>query len=341
MPYRYIRACICLLCGLVIVARSNHAAAQQGPDAHSGAGAAAGDAAGPASSRTRQSLDDAWWTGPLLAPSAATLPTGHFLVEPYLYDVTSPHTNGYGSLTYALYGLTDRLTLGLIPTFGFNVVDGGANSSGIGAGDVTVQAQYRLMQFEPGGWVPTTSVVVQETLPTGKFDRLGNRPGDGFGSGAYTTTLALYSQMYFWLPNGRILRTRFDVSRAFPGTADVDDVSVYGTGQGFRGRARPGKSLYFDSSWEYSLTKNWVLALDLTWRHDGNTFVTGRNILDPASKPGDIRFDSGSSNAFGYAPAVEYSWTENLGMLVGVRVIAAHHNAPATVTPAIGINYVH
>jgi hypothetical protein len=30
----------------------------------------------------RQSLDDAWWTGPMLAPSAATLLQGHFLIEP-------------------------------------------------------------------------------------------------------------------------------------------------------------------------------------------------------------------------------------------------------------------
>lgn len=28
----------------------------------------------------RQPLDDAWWTGPMLAPSAATLPRGHFRV---------------------------------------------------------------------------------------------------------------------------------------------------------------------------------------------------------------------------------------------------------------------
>ena len=40
----------------------------------------------PAPSTFRQSRDDAWWTGPLLAASAATLPQGHFLVEPYLYD---------------------------------------------------------------------------------------------------------------------------------------------------------------------------------------------------------------------------------------------------------------
>src|SRR5262245_45256764 len=34
----------------------------------------------------RQSRDDAWWTGPLLAASPVTLPPGHFLIEPYLYD---------------------------------------------------------------------------------------------------------------------------------------------------------------------------------------------------------------------------------------------------------------
>ena len=35
----------------------------------------------------RQSFDDAWFTGPMLAPNASTLPRGHFLIEPYLYDV--------------------------------------------------------------------------------------------------------------------------------------------------------------------------------------------------------------------------------------------------------------
>ena len=43
----------------------------------------------PPRSGARQSLDDAWWTGPMLAPSANTLPQGHFLIEPYLYDVTT------------------------------------------------------------------------------------------------------------------------------------------------------------------------------------------------------------------------------------------------------------
>lgn len=135
----------------------------------------------------------------MLAPSAATLPRGHFLIEPYLFDVIAAHSNGFGSLTYVNYGLADKLTVGLIPTAGFNKISNGPSSSEVGLGDVTFEAQYRLAQFHAGSRIPTTSLAVQETLPTGKYDRLGDRPSDGLGSGAYTTTLALYSQTYVWL----------------------------------------------------------------------------------------------------------------------------------------------
>jgi Putative MetA-pathway of phenol degradation len=310
--------------------------------------AAAQNASPP--SETRQSLNDTWWTGPMLAASASTLPRGHVLLEPYLFDVIVlgrfdrdgarrdvPRAHGVGSLTYMLYGLTDRFTAGLIPTAGFNMRTGTASSSGPGMGDLTLSAQYRLSQFRPGHRIPTISVVLQETLPTGKYHRL-DRGNDGFGSGAHTTKLALYLQHYFWLPNERILRTRLDVSHAFSNSVYVEDVSVYGTEKGFRGRAHPGSSFFIDSSWEYSLKRNLVLALDVTYGHDRNTRVIGRNISLP--DPPRVQFDSGSRDAFGLAPAIEYSWNANIGVLLGVRIIPAGRNVSATVTPAIAINYV-
>jgi hypothetical protein len=299
----------------------------------------------------RQSLDDAWWTGPMLAPSAATLPRGHFLIEPYLYDVivqgqydsngtrhSAPHANGFGSLTYMNYGLANRVTVGLIPTVGYNDVSKGPSSGGVRLGDFTVQVQYRITQFQEGHWVPTTSIALQETLPTGKYDRLGNRPSDGFGSGAYTTTLAFYSQTYFWLPNRRILRMRFNVLPAISSNVRLRDASVYGTGTGFRGQAMPGSSVFVNMSWEYSLTRRWVLALDATYRHQGNTPVNGYNISSPMQP---VHFDSGSSDAFGLAPAIEYSWKRNLGVLLGARFIPAGRNVNATISPAIAINFVN
>lgn len=279
----------------------------------------------------------------MLAPSAATLPRGHVLIEPYLYDVISPHSHGFGSLTYVNYGLVDRVTVGMIPTAGFNKVSNGPSSSGVGLGDLTLQTQYRLTKFHEGSWIPTTSVAVQETLPTGKFDRLGDRPGDGLGSGAFTTTLALYSQTYFWLPNHRILRMRFNLSEAFSSNVNIKDVSVYGTEAGFRGHAEPGNSFVVDASFEYSLTRRWVLALDVTYRHNGNTRVIGFDVpsRNRVQNPSGIQTDSGSSEAFGFAPAIEYSWKSNLGVLLGTRAILAGHRTTASITPAVAINFVH
>ena len=310
----------------------------------------------PSPCASRHPMNDAWWTGPMLANTAATAPRGHYLLEPYLFDVTTqgsysphgarqsaPHANSYGSLTYLVYGLTNTWGVGLIPTFGYAQVSDGPGSSGVRMGDWTLQVQHRLSQFEPCRRVPTVSIAVQQTLPTGRYDRLGSRLSNGFGAGAYTTNVALYSQMYFWMPNRRILRMRLNVSEARSSTVTLKDASVYGTGSGFRGNAMPGDSQFVDAAWEYSVTRNWVLALDATYRHNGNTRVTGSYVAwaGVPQSPSPVLMNSGPSDAWGLAPAVEYNLSPTIGVLLGVRLIPAGRNTADTITPAIAINFVH
>jgi len=311
-------------------------------------------AASGAATAADQSRDDAWWTGPMLAPSAAMLPQGHMLIEPYLYDVmpngrfdmngtrhASARAHDIGSLSYILYGLTDRVSVGLIPRFGFNEPAGAPNSSGLGIGDLTLQAGYGLTRFQDGRLIPAISVVIDETLPTGRYERLG-RASDGFGAGAYTTGLSIYSQDYLWMPNERILRVRLDLTYAVSSSVGVHDVSVYGTAGGFRGRAYPGDYFTADAAGEYSVTRNWVLALDIVYQHDGNTRVSG-SLPSAGGVPGvtDFRARSGSGYSLGLAPAIEYNWNSSIGVLVGVRMIVAGRNATASVTPAIALNMVY
>jgi len=283
-----------------------------------------------------QALEDAWWTGPMLASGAGTLPQGHWLIEPYLFDVRGKGGNALGSLTYVLYGLTDRVTVGAIPTFAYNRPDGAPNSRRVGVGDLTLQAQYRLTQFRKGGWIPTTSIVLQETLPTGKYDRLDGRGADGFGGGAYATTLGYYAQTYHWAPNGRIVRLRLNTSATVSRATTARGESVYGTPAGFRGRAKPGVSVLVDGALEYSATQNWVLALDLVYRHDEPTKVSG---IGPDAAL--VRFDSGTHDSFAVAPAVEYNFSPTVGVLLGVRVIPATGGRRSSVTPAVALNYVY
>jgi hypothetical protein len=294
----------------------------------------------------RQSLAEAWWTGPLLASGAATLPKGHVLIEPYLYDAkpfgrfdadgkrkSAADEDNIGSSSYLLYGVTDTLTAGFIPHLGYRRA-GGRWSQGLGLGDLTAQAQYRLLKYEEGGRVPTVSLMLQENLPIGRHDRLEGRPNDGFGSGAYATTVGLNSQYPFWLPNGRILRTRLNFAYTRSDRAKVRGASVYGTGAGFAGKAQPGDSFLANLAFEYSVTKTWVAALDVAWQRDASTKVTG--LLNGAS------FERGYpvSKALILAPAVEYNFTSQVGVIVGARIVPAGRNTTASVTPAVAVNYV-
>jgi hypothetical protein len=105
-----------------------------------------------------------------------------------------------------------------------------------------------------------------------------------------------------------------------------------------KAHAKPGSSTFVDAAWEYSLTRNWVLALDATYRHTNNTRITGQ---DPAQSPPSIQLNSGASDAIGFAPALEYNWKPTIGVLLGTRIIALGHNTSTTITPAVAINYVH
>jgi hypothetical protein len=307
-----------------------------------------------------ETLDQAWWTGPLLAPNAATLPQGHWLIEPYVYDLmayghfdrngtlrSAGAAHDIGSQSYIEYGLVDRITLGLIPRIGLHESSAGQDSSGFAVGDTTLQGAFGLTHFRPGSWVPATSLVIGETFPTGKYDRLDGHTDGALGSGAYSTTFSLYSQTYFWMPNGRILRTRLDLSYQVSQWASVHGVSVYGTLDGFNGRAHPGQSLFGDLSFEYSVTQKWVLATDFWWEHDGNTRVEGGYVQSlasalpaPPALSAHVVQNSGSDDILYLAPAVEYNWSARMGVIAGARIAAAGRNVGATATPVAAINMV-
>jgi hypothetical protein len=300
----------------------------------------------------QEGMDEAWWTGPLLAPNAATLPQGHWLIEPYVYDSMTYgrfdrngtlHSTGaahdFGSQSYIEYGLTDRITLGLIPRLGLHESSAGQASSDFTLGDTTLQAAFGLTQFHQGSDIPSTALVIQETFPTGRYDQLDGPTDGAIGSGAYSTTVALYSQMYFWMPTGRILRARLDLSYEASRWASLHGTSVYGTSSGFNGRVRPGSSVFGDLALEYSITRSWVLAMDFWWEHDGNTQLAGGYAPTVTSTlPTYLVQNSGSDDILYLAPGFEYNWSPSMGVIAGARITAAGRNVGATVSPVAAIN---
>lgn len=273
-------------------------------------------------------MQDARWTGPMLASNAETLPKGHFYTEPYFFDVVSGGEHNPGSSGFYQYGVTDDWTVGVQPFFSLGTHRLGRDAA---IGDFKLLSQVRLSHFTPDHRVPSVAVVTNLVLPTGKHDRLGPRKG-GHGSGAFAPEIGVNVQQYFLLGNGRLLRGRINVLKNFPLRTGVAGRSVYGTGNGFRGHARPGSKTSLILGAEYSLSKEWVLAFDIEADHWGRTKVTGD---DGSGAP--LKQHSPRSWNIGFAPAAEYNWSDRAGVIVGVWIVPKGHNTRSSVTPAIAV----
>jgi hypothetical protein len=278
--------------------------------------------------RWRAAMQGARWTGPLLASTAETLPQGHFYTEPYFFDVISGGEHNPGSSGFYQYGLTDNFTVGVQPFFSWGTHK---YNRGAAIGDFKLVSQVRVSHFTAEHRAPSVAIVMNLVLPTGKFDRLGALK-EGHGSGSFAPEVGVNVQQYFLLGSGRLLRVRLNLLRNFPLRHDVAGRSVFGTGPDFHGHARPGSKTSVIVGAEYSLTKEWVLALDVERDQWGRTIVTGR---DGSGAP--VKRVSPASWNIGFAPAIEYNWSDRAGVIAGVWIVPKGHNTQSSVTPAIAI----
>ena len=276
----------------------------------------------------RSAMQSARWTGPLLASNAETLPQGHFYTEPYFFDMISGGDHNPGSSGFYQYGLLDNWTVGVQPFFSLGTRK---YNRGVAIDDFKLLSQVRLSHFTAEHRVPSVALVMNLVMPTGKDDHLGALK-QGHGSGSFAPEIGVNVQHYFLLGNGRLLRARVNLLRNFPLRHEVSGRSVFGTGADFNGHAKPGSKTSLIAGVEYSLTREWVLAFDVERDQWGKTKVTGHDATGTSVKNVSPR----SSNV-GFAPAVEYNWSDRAGVIAGVWIVPKGHNTHASVTPAIAV----
>jgi hypothetical protein len=273
-------------------------------------------------------MKDARWTGPLLASNAETLPQGHVYTEPYFFDGISGGDHHPGTSGFYQYGLLDNWTVGIQPFFSVGTQ---RYNREVAIGDFKLLSQVRLSHFTPQHRVPSVALVTNLILPTGKHDHL-DALKQGHGSGSFAPEIGINVQQYFLLGNGRLLRARINLLKDFPLRHGVSGRSVFGTDAGFHGHAKPGSKTTVILGAEYSLSKEWVLAFDVERDQWGKTKVTGR---DGSGRP--VSQTSPKSWNIGFAPAVEYNWSDRAGAIFGVWIVPRGHNTQSSVTPAIAI----
>jgi hypothetical protein len=268
-----------------------------------------------------QVRDEAWFTGSLNSTGANALPAGHFLAEPYLGEAMVSGAHRLESLNLLLYGVTDEFTVGLIPRFSWR--ERGQ------VGDLTTRLQYRFAAYDESTGMPALAAVVHETFPTGKYDDLDRAGADGAGSGAYQTQFGLLADDYATIA-GRTLRLRLDLSYAVSNSVGLENRSVYGTPDGFRGRARPGAAYDATFALEYSLSTRWAVALDASYDRFERTRIDGPGFhaVSPAGQSADL------------VPAVEYNFTAFTGLIVGVQMPVWRQDTPRLIMPMAALNCV-
>jgi hypothetical protein len=282
-------------------------------------------------------IRDQGLTGSLLAPSPATFAKGVFAMEPYfLYrrgagsfgpdgerhasPAGGDQFRAYSSLQY---GLMDDLAVQLLPGFARAL----SGDEAVGINDLPVRLKYRWFgRGEVGFWHPALTTSLGVTIPVGRYQRL-NSSADGFGNGAWMGNFQAQMQNTFttWhLPN----RARIWATLSAPlGAVAVHDVSSYGTQTGFNGTALPGAAAEIGIADEFAIDQHWVLALDIAQDFARAAHVHG--VGAPLTH---------ATSRFIVAPAVEYNFTNWIGVIAGVEYAPEGHNSSAAITPQIAVN---
>jgi hypothetical protein len=270
---------------------------------------------------------DPWFTGTLLSTRGRTLDPGRLVVQPYFFYTR------YGGLyndnwrlhsatvsrtiiqqTFFIYGLTNRVDIGIAPQW---LENSSSRDSLSGFGDLPVQLGFQVLKGDSDSWVPHVLFWVQEVFPTGRYNDLGPSTVDlgGIGGGSFGTTLGLALQNVLRLAGEHVFRYRLNASYGFYSPVTVHGFNSYGGGFDTTGRVEPGSVTTFTLAGEYTLTRHIVLALDIGFQTINATHFSGTAGLGAQGEPAMV--GKGYSNLLSIAPAVEYHFTQHVGLIAG------------------------
>ncbi|TAL63207.1 MAG: hypothetical protein EPN84_05330 [Legionella sp.] len=270
-----------------------------------------------------------WFTGPLLAPAGHTIPKGHTNVEVYGLDVETTgrfdasghliHTPLFRSLVanpIISHGLTDWMDVQFIVPYVYNHT---RNVSSHRLADVSAVVGLQVLEQKESKWKPNLRFAITETFPTGRFEYLNpDLAGtDATGLGSYETQLALNFQLLHEVLPGHYLRTRLSLTRLYSSRVRVHGLNSYGGAVDTSGTIATGTENDADLAFEFTLDKHWVAVMEgyisegQSTRFDG--ILSIGNIGGPTVTIGSDRFYEEA-----LAPALEYNFNENIGLIGGL-----------------------
>jgi len=302
---------------------------------------------------------DPWFTGPLLAFPGQTIPRGHINVSlnPANNQSDAVYNNKRkkesisrmnSSLIYSqfAYGLTDHLDLQLNGIYSINQT---ARASHEHIGDTSLMLGYQA--FTQSNLLPNLRITLQEIIPTGKYTNL-NPAKDGTdvtGLGSYQTGLGFNFQYLANIKDGHYLNTYLNLSYMHADSVFTNGANVREGNSLTRAILNPGNSITLDLAEEFTLTQNWVAVLEGNYIYQlASTFQSTTLEFSPTAiqEISLIRLPLRSSRGINMnageqislAPALEYNFSVNFGIIAGVWFTVAGKNLPEFASAMVLVN---
>lgn len=318
---------------------------------------------------------DPWFTGPLFANSGQTVPRGH--VDVVLSGYNLKVDTFYNRLwqkepidtakTFEfdpefLYGLTDTLDLQFIMSYLYNQNENSVYSH---IGDTSIAIGYQAFTQEQ--YRPDLRIALQQIIPTGLYNNLSDSLNGAniTGMGSNQTSLAFNFQYLSKLSSDHYMDTTLNIAYTHAMDVAVQGLNAYGGTSSTHGHIKPGDSISIDLAAEISLTNNWVAVLEGLYFYQQAAVFRGVVGVATPNDPPPIgprrdrlrkrrfphrlipsRHNIGGANGIGngnldeitLAPAIEYNFSEQYGVVAGVWFTVAGKNTPAFAAPMITFN---
>lgn len=288
-----------------------------------------------------------WFTGPLLAPAGRTVPLGHANFEAYGFSTDKSHVfdnqgkkhkvPGFYSTQISpilTYGLTNSIDVQWSLPYSINRSQ---LHTGHNIGDTSITLGYQALKQKPGSWIPDLRITLQEIFPTGRGENLNpfDFGVDVTGSGTYQTVGALNFQKLFQFSELHYLRTRLSLAYLHGQPYTIENTLDI-TLEKPKGVIEPGNLMSIDVAAEYTFDQNWVGVMEAyAFYHTSSSFAGNAGI----DENGQL-IQTGNDPLYNItlAPAVEYNFTQQYGLIAGPWFVVYGRNSSVFTSLVVAFN---
>lgn len=289
-----------------------------------------------------------WFTGPLIAPSGYTVQPGHFSIEPYLYlfvynGIYDQHwkaqslPNFYSTRAQlqTRIGIAESLDCRVYPQFFYNETEGGHYEN---IGDLPLALGFQLVRAQVTDLWPAIKLSLQVSAPLGKHQHLkpDRKRTDAIGSGAWDPTATLIFSKLWHTAETHYLSTRLVFNYKIGIPVHVKGFNTYGGAANTRGLVHQGDNYSVDGAIQYNFDRHWAFACDLIYSHNNKNSFSGKTGTDALGNPAVNT--APSREQVSLAPAIEYNFSRNLGVIGGVWFTVAGRNSNRFVTGVFAVS---